>query len=128
MGNTTIYILFIILAAWLMYKQFAPVKGVKNLNAKEFANELKQGGKSVQLIDVREISEYRQGRIAGAENIPLSQIQQKLDHISKDLPVFLYCRSGMRSKQAGKILSRNGYSQISNLSGGIMAWNGSVVK
>lgn len=123
-----IYGIMIVLLVWFVFKQFTPVKGVKNLNGKEFENELKRSENNSQLIDVREIHEFRQGRIVGAKNIPLGEIGQKLEQISTDKPVFLYCRSGMRSKQAGKILSRNGYSQIYNLNGGIMAWSGKVAK
>lgn len=122
------YVIMIILLVWFVVKQFTPVKGVKNLNGKEFENELKRSENNAQLIDVREIHEFRQGRIVGAKNIPLGEIGQKLEQISIDKPVFLYCRSGMRSKQAGKILSRNGCSQIYNLNGGIMAWSGKVAK
>ncbi len=128
MGNTVMYVVVSLVIVWFIYKQFAPVKGMKSLNGKEFEVELKQSMNKAQLIDVREISEFRQGRIVGAKNIPLSQIGQMLDQISMDKPVFLYCRSGMRSKQAAKILSRKGYSQIYNLNGGIMAWSGQVVK
>lgn len=123
-----IYVIMIVLLVWFVVKQFTPVKGVKNLNGKEFENELKRSENNAQLIDVREIHEFRQGRIVGAKNIPLGEIGQKLEQISIDKPVFLYCRSGMRSKQAGKILSRNGCSQIYNLNGGIMAWSGKVAK
>ncbi len=128
MGNTIFYILLAIIVVWFVYKQFVPVKGVKSLNGKEFEEALKQSAKDAQLIDVREDNEFRQGRIVGAKNISVGQIGQKLDQIAKDKPVFVYCRSGMRSKQAAKILSRNGYSQIFNLNGGIMAWSGQVVK
>lgn len=123
-----IYVIMIVLLVWFVVKQFTPVKGVKNLNGKEFENELKRSENNAQLIDVREVHEFQQGRIVGAKNIPLGEIGQKLEQISTDKPVFLYCRSGMRSKQAGKILSRNGYSQIYNLNGGIMAWSGKVAK
>jgi rhodanese-related sulfurtransferase len=128
MSHTIIYVFLFIMAAWFIYKQFVPVKGLQNLNAGEFENELKQYGNSIQLIDVRELHEFHQSRIAGAVNIPLSQMKQKLSYISKDKPVYLYCRSGMRSKQAAKILRNNGYNRINHLSGGMMVWKGPIAK
>lgn len=128
MGNTLIYVFLFILIAWFIYKQFTPVKGLQSLSNIEFENEIKQREKSIQLIDVRESHEFEQSRIVGAVNIPLSQIKQKLGQISKDKSVFLYCHSGMRSKQAGRILSKNGYNAITHLNGGMMAWKGKIVK
>lgn len=118
------YVIIVILIAWFVYKQFAPVKGLRNLNAEQFKKE----SKGQRLIDVREVHEFKQGHIAGAINIPLRQIQTRLAEIPKDSPVFLYCRSGMRSKQAGRILSRKGYRNVAHLNGGIMAWDGPLTK
>jgi rhodanese-related sulfurtransferase len=47
-----------------------------------------------------EPSEVKQGKISGAVNIPLSQLATRLHEIPPDNAIFLYCRSGMRSKQA----------------------------
>jgi hypothetical protein len=89
MSHTIIYVFLFIMAAWFIYKQFVPVKGLQNLNAGEFENELKQYGNSIQLIDVRELHEFHQSRIAGAVNIPLSQMKQKLSYFPKISP-FIY--------------------------------------
>lgn len=114
----------VLLAAWFVYMRFAPVKGLRNLKADQFKKE----SKGQRIIDVREADEFKQGHIPGAINIPLSQLQTRLSEIPQDSPVFLYCRSGMRSKQAGRILSRNGYRNAAHLIGGIMAWNGPLEK
>ncbi|MED4602021.1 rhodanese-like domain-containing protein [Paenibacillus validus] len=119
-----LYVLLAVFVVWMFYKQFTPVKGLRNLQLREFKEEYK-GNK---LIDVRESREYTRGYIPGAVNIPLSQLKQRLGEIPKDKPVYLYCQSGMRSKQAGKILSNNGYGQIAHLTGGIMAWDGPTKK
>lgn len=124
MMNTWIYAILILFLLWFLYKSFAPVKGLRNLNAAQFKQEY-QGHK---LIDVREVHEYRRGHIPGAVNIPTGQIHKRLAEIPKDDPVFLYCQSGMRSKQAARILVRNGYRQVAHLNGGIMAWDGPVAK
>lgn len=118
------YLLLALFVIWMLYKQFAPVKGVRNLSAKQFQEE----SKGNKVIDVREVHEYKRGHIAGAVNIPLSQLSQRMGEIPKDKKVFLYCQSGMRSKQAAKLLSRNGYTNLANLNGGISAWSGPIQK
>jgi len=122
--NYGLYALIIILIAWMLYKRFVPVKGMRNLNLQQFKSEYK----GHKLVDVREVQEFKQGHIAGAVNIPLSQIEQRLNEIPKDKPVYLYCRSGMRSKQAAKLLSRHDYNEISQLNGGISVWDGPTTK
>lgn len=119
-----IYAIIVLLIAWYVYRQFAPVKGLRNLNAEQFKKE----SKGQSLVDVREVHEFQQGHLPGATNIPLSQLRSRLSEIPKDKAVYLYCRSGMRSKQAGRILLRNEYEDVAHLHGGIMAWNGPVVK
>lgn len=74
-----------------------------------------------QLIDVREDFEYETSNIDGI-NIPLATVLEASDQISKDKLVVVHCRSGKRSAQAIQLLERNGYSNLSNLKGGILAW------
>ncbi|MCU6713222.1 rhodanese-like domain-containing protein [Paenibacillus sp. J5C_2022] len=121
--NTWMYAIIAVLAAWLLYKQFAPVKGLRNLNAEAFKEESSVG----RIIDVREVGEYRQGYIPGAVNMPLSSLHSRVGEIPNGSKLYLYCRSGMRSKQAGKLLARHGF-QVAHLNGGIMAWNGPLKK
>ncbi len=86
--------------------------------------ELKQWkdeGKEFQLIDVREPFEYEMSNIEG-ENIPLANVVLEMDKISKDIPVVMQCRSGARSAAALGQLEQNGYTNVYNLQGGILAW------
>lgn len=78
------------------------------------------------LLDVRTPQEYREGHIPGSKNIPL----QELNRIStvasqKDIPLFVYCHSGARSRQAVSALQRMGYQNVKNI-GGISAYTGKV--
>ena len=78
------------------------------------------------LVDVRTVQEYREGHIPGSKNVPL----QQLDKISsvvkkKDIPLFVYCYSGSRSRQAASMLRRMGYTNVNNI-GGIAAYSGKV--
>lgn len=74
-----------------------------------------------QLIDVRTPAEYASGHIAGSVNIPVEELASRLNEVSKDEPVVLYCRSGNRSNQAANILNQAGYKGVYDL-GGIGAW------
>lgn len=98
---------------------------VRTLKSAEFRSEMEQS-MSKLLIDVREPVEYKNGFIPGAINIPLSQIEQRMGNIPKDRDLLLYCRSGMRSKNAARILRKNGYTRLVNLQGGISSWSGKL--
>lgn len=74
-----------------------------------------------QLIDVREEFEYETSNIHG-ENIPLANVLGATERISKDKPVVVHCKSGKRSAQAIQLLENKGYTNLSNLKGGILAW------
>ncbi|HFD80068.1 MAG TPA: rhodanese-like domain-containing protein [Gammaproteobacteria bacterium] len=75
-------------------------------------------------LDTREDREYKEGHIAGAVHIPLRQLSQRLGELEKyrGRPVILYCRSGNRSGSAGRLLRKNGFENVYNLAGGIVAW------
>src|SRR5512143_840405 len=76
------------------------------------------------LIDVREDSEFREGHILNARHIPLGSLQKRLGEIEnhKDKPVIVCCRSGQRSGSACGLLRKQGYQNVTNLKGGVMAW------
>lgn len=82
------------------------------------------------LLDVREPSEYTEVHAPNATLIPLGQLSARLDEISayKDKPVVVMCRSGRRSAQAVHLLQEAGYSHVSNITGGILAWEKSELK
>ncbi len=76
------------------------------------------------VVDVREDKEITSGIIKGAKHITLSQMSQKIGELnkSKQAPVLVYCRSGSRSGHACNQLTKAGFEDVSNLTGGIMAW------
>ena len=76
------------------------------------------------LLDVREPGEYSAVHVPNAKLIPLGQITSRMNEIEayKDKPIVVMCRSGRRSAQAVAILQKAGYSQVSNVKGGITAW------
>ncbi|HWK04409.1 MAG TPA: rhodanese-like domain-containing protein [Puia sp.] len=87
-------------------------------------------GDSLHLLDVREPSEHADFNIGGTL-LPLGKIQtMQTDDIDdwKDEEVICYCRSGNRSGQACLILETAGFTNIKNLTGGMMAWQDRIVK
>ena len=78
------------------------------------------------LLDVRTPQEYREGHISGSENVPLQTID-KIRSVAdnKDVPLFVYCYSGGRSRQAVSMLQHMGYRNVQNI-GGIAAYQGKV--
>ena len=78
------------------------------------------------LLDVRSPQEYREGHIPGSQNVPLQQLD-KVEEITenKDTVLYVYCRSGARSRQAVSLLRAMGYTNVHNF-GGMGAYSGKV--
>ncbi len=74
-----------------------------------------------QLIDVREEYETEIANIGG-ELIPMGDVMDNLNKISKDKKVVVYCRSGGRSGTITQALEAQGFKNIYNMKGGILAW------
>ncbi|MFX3624808.1 MAG: rhodanese-like domain-containing protein [Ectobacillus sp.] len=118
--GTALNIVLIGLAILLIVQKMLPVKGVKNISTGQLKNEL--NNKNKQFIDVRTPGEFKANHIRGFKNIPLQQLQQKASELSKDKEVVVICQSGMRSKQATKVLKKLGFQNITNVTGGMSAW------
>ena len=78
----------------------------------------------VLLIDVREQWEYDEGHIPGITHIPMNEIPNRLSEIPTDKTVVLTCRSGNRSGQVTDFLQQQGFENVHNMNGGIVAWQG----
>ena len=78
--------------------------------------------KKVQLIDVRTPEEYNSGHIKDAANIDFYSgiFTTEFNKLDKQQPVYIYCRSGNRSKQTAKKLEAMGFKEIYDLEGGIL--------
>lgn len=75
------------------------------------------------IVDVREPDEWRQGHIAGAVHIPLGALSTRVRELDPSSEIVAVCRSGSRSMTAAKILRSAGFSRVSNLTGGMIAWS-----
>lgn len=76
------------------------------------------------VLDVRENKEYNEGHIINSLHIPLSNIKTRMNSLEKykSKKVIIACRSGHRSGQACATLKKEGFENVFNLSGGVMAW------
>ena len=89
----------------------------------EEAKDRLENDETIVLLDVRTLEEYNDEHIAGAELLPLSELESKMAsrYPDKTKTYFVYCRTGSRSADAIQILSDLGYEDIHNL-GGIVDW------
>jgi len=78
-----------------------------------------------QLIDVREEIEFDVCNLDG-ELIPMGIVMDNLDKISKDKKVVIHCKSGGRSGTIVQMLDAQGYTNLYNLKGGILAWSNEI--
>lgn len=97
---------------------------MKEITVQEL-KEMMDRDEQFQLIDVREPFEYEVSNLNGL-NIPLAGILIEQDKIAKDIPVIIQCRSGKRSAQAVMLLEQQGFTNLANLKGGILAWRDEI--
>jgi rhodanese-related sulfurtransferase len=87
-------------------------------------HQRQQAGETPHIIDVRETWEVEESRIPGSQNIPLGTLPEKLDDLEdlKDQEVIVHCKSGGRSASAKAFLTQQGFTNVRNLVGGMMAY------
>ena len=79
-------------------------------------------GEPLFLLDVREQWECGICVLENAVVIPMNEIPSRLDELEKDAPIVTICHHGMRSQNVAFYLENNGFSNITNLAGGMDAW------
>ncbi|WP_456400426.1 rhodanese-like domain-containing protein [Persephonella sp.] len=94
----------------------------KNVDPKTAYSLISSEKEKIFLLDVRTLEEFENdGHIPGAVLIPIDDLPNQIDKIPKDKKVIVYCRSGMRSASASRLLSKLGY-EVYNITGGIKSW------
>ena len=84
--------------------------------------ELAALGNDITLVDVREVDEFDNARVEGAINVPLSELQTRVDDVPSDTTVYVMCLSGGRSAKAVAWLEQQGRDVV-NVLGGISQWD-----
>lgn len=88
--------------------------------------QLMQEENDVVVIDVREDEEVEMGMIEAAKHIPLQNIPHSKDELDKSKHYVFVCRSGGRSMKAALFMDEQGF-KVSNMTGGMLAWEGEVI-
>ncbi len=96
---------------------------IQTVSVHELKNAMEKND-SACVIDIREDDEWQEGYIPQALHVPKdllpSQIHVHATHF--DTPIYLYCRSGVRSLYAAQYLMAMGYTHVFSVNGGILAW------
>jgi len=96
---------------------------MKHITAPELASRLADNasGRPV-LLDVREPWEYEICHIEGAQPMPMQSVPAHQEELDPEAPIVCICHHGMRSAQVAAFLERNGFTDVTNLTGGMHAW------
>ncbi|KAB8128985.1 rhodanese-like domain-containing protein [Gracilibacillus oryzae] len=97
---------------------------MKEITAKEVETLLNKGTQ-LNILDVREADEVKEGKISGAVHIPLGLVEYKLQDLDKSKEYIIVCLSGGRSGRAAQLLESKGFN-VTNMTGGMLAWQGTL--
>ena len=116
--------IYLILFIFLPFSSFSQdCNRADLLNASEFKQQISEN--EIQLLDVRTSNEFNSGHIEGAVSADVLNSQNFLSKISefdKSQPIYIYCRSGNRSKKAAQLLCESGFKKVYDLKGGYLTW------
>jgi rhodanese-related sulfurtransferase len=85
------------------------------------------GASASLVLDVRTPQEREQKRIAGSIAMPLNHLGERLAELPADRPLLVYCAGGYRSSIAASLLQQHGFTQVSELAGGLAAWEAATL-
>ena len=88
----------------------------------ELAAERMAGTKQPLVVDVRAPGERAAKKIEGSASVPCQELKERLAEIPRDRPIIVYCAGGYRSSLAASLLQRAGITQVSEIAGGLAAW------
>lgn len=94
--------------------------GIPQITVQELKQRL-DAGEDLMILDVREAHEYQIANIGGTL-IPMNEVPRRLAEIDRNREIIVHCRSGGRSQRIAEFLASQGYPNVKNLAGGILAW------
>lgn len=100
-------------------KRLSGARHVSTFEAVQLINR-----KDAVVIDVREASEFKGARLSNSRNIPLGQLENKIQDLEKfkDRPIVVLCQGGNKSASAIGLLKKAGFAEAVALAGGLQAW------
>ncbi|MEH7331772.1 sulfurtransferase TusA family protein [Neobacillus drentensis] len=93
------------------------------INNEELEKKL-NANENIVVVDVREAAEFAFNHIPNAISIPLGELEDRLNELNKQDPIFVVCRSGNRSDLAAQKLTENGFTNVINVVPGMYQWTG----
>lgn len=100
---------------------------MNNISTAELQARLEKGEKPI-IIDVREPWEFAEGHVPGSVLKPVGQIRSWANQLKKNDEILLICRTASRSAMAYQYLTSMGFTNLKNVSGGIVTWRGAVAR
>jgi sulfur-carrier protein adenylyltransferase/sulfurtransferase len=100
------------------------MNGIPQMTVQEL-KQRRDAGEDIFVLDVREPHEYQFANIGGTL-IPMNQVPQRLAEIDRNREIVVQCRSGGRSQRVAEFLAAQGYPNVKNLAGGILAWSDQI--
>jgi hydroxyacylglutathione hydrolase len=88
-----------------------------------FSAQVMSSNEPPQLIDVRTPREHDQRSIDGSLSIPLNHLSERMPELSKSRPLMVYCAGGYRSSIAASLLQQQGFDRVTEIAGGMAAWD-----
>ena len=123
-SNNTILVVAIVIVSLMLIHSLVgeKLRGYSSVSPTESTQMINHD--DALILDVRESNEYSEGHIINSLHIPLSSLKTRMKDLEKykSKKVIIACRSGHRSSQACNNLKKEGFEQVFNLSGGVMAW------
>ncbi|MGD8571262.1 MAG: rhodanese-like domain-containing protein [Gammaproteobacteria bacterium] len=95
---------------------------MENITVTELKERLEQSNDKPLLLDVREPWEFAICHIDGSRLIPMREIPNAVGELDEEQEIVVICHTGVRSLQVCYFLQHEGFSNVSNLSGGVHAW------
>jgi rhodanese-related sulfurtransferase len=97
--------------------------GIPGIDVAEAASRLSGADpQGALLVDVREDAELAEVRVPGATHVPTSGFIERAGELPKDRPLLIMCATGVRSAAVTGYLLRSGWTDVTNVDGGIVAW------
>ncbi|MCW8847137.1 MAG: rhodanese-like domain-containing protein [Sedimenticola sp.] len=112
-------VIVLVLIAQNLIAGFGGKQSIAPLQATQMINR-----EDAVVIDVRPLSDFNNGHIVNAINIPTSALKNQISQVAKhkEKPIIVACRSGAQSSAACKLLRDAGIERVYNLQGGMLAW------
>lgn len=118
-NNLLILVVAVMSGVMLLFPNLSK-RGGNLISANEVVQQINQ--RQAILIDIRKAESYKAGHIPQARNIPAEDLVTKTEKIAKDKPIIVVCDTGRNAQRSVADLRKQGFTDVSVLEGGLVAW------